>query len=82
MKAKQPAGPDEDSGLKLLRPKRRVSPLTFRILAVNLIALGFLAGSILYIDQYQEAMIQSRIEALIKDAEVMAGALGEAATAT
>lgn len=73
---------DETSGVKLLRPERRVSPLTFRILAVNLIALGFLAVGILYIDQYQETMIRSRIEALIKDAEVMAGALGEAATTT
>ncbi len=72
---------DESSGLKLLRPQRRVSPLTFRILVVNLIALGFLAVGILYIDQYQETMIQSRIDALVKDAEVMAGALGEAATA-
>ena len=74
--------PEEESDVRLLRRERRVSPLTFRILAVNLIALGFLAIGILYIDQYQETMIQSRIEALIKDAEVMAGALGEAATAT
>lgn len=66
----------------LLRPLRRVSPLTFRILVVNLIALGFLAGGILYIDQYQSTMVQSRIDALIKDAEVMAGALGEGATET
>lgn len=72
----------EGDGLKLLRPERRVSPLTFRILAVNLIALGFLAVGILYIDQYQETMIKSRIDALVKDAEVMAGALGEAATVT
>ncbi|MBL4800571.1 MAG: sensor N-terminal transmembrane domain-containing protein [Emcibacter sp.] len=82
MKAEHASGPDDDRGVKLLRPKRRVSPLTFRILAVNLIALGFLAGGILYIDQYQEAMIESRIVALVKDAEVMAGALGEAATAS
>ncbi|MCF6216171.1 MAG: sensor histidine kinase [Emcibacter sp.] len=73
--------PEKGRRKSLLRPKRRVSPLTVRILAVNLIALGFLAGGILYIDQYQETMVQSRINALIKDAEVMAGALGEAATA-
>jgi len=77
------SSPDDKAGrVKLLRPERRVSPLTFRILAVNLIALGFLAVGILYIDQYQVAMIQSRIEALIKDGEVMAGALGEVATLT
>lgn len=82
MKAENHSEEDEVGGLKLLRPERKISPLTFRILAVNLIALGFLAVGILYIDQYQETMVQSRIDALIKDAEVMAGALGEAATAT
>lgn len=82
VKAEQNLAEDESAGLRLLRPQRKISPLTFRILAVNLIALGFLAVGILYIDQYQETMIQSRIDALIKDAEVMAGALGEAATAT
>ncbi len=78
--AEQPFHADDESEVTLLRPRRRVSPLTFRILAVNLIAIGFLAGGILYIDQYQSTMIQSRIDALIKDAEVMAGALGEGAT--
>ncbi len=69
-------------GVRLLRPKRRISPLMFRIFAVNLIALGFLAGGILFIDQYQSTMITARINELVKDAEVMAGALGETATAT
>ncbi len=82
MKAEPDQESDKADSVKLLRSKRRVSPLTFRILAVNLIALGFLAAGILYTDQYQVTMIQSRIDALIKDAEVMAGALGEAATAT
>ncbi|MCF8473265.1 MAG: sensor histidine kinase [Emcibacter sp.] len=82
VKAEQLSNSDTKKDIIVRRPKRRVSPLTFRILAVNLIALGFLAGGILYIDQYQNAMVQSRINALIKDAEVMAGALGEAATIT
>jgi len=81
VKAKQDTACHEGAGqVNLLRPTRRISPLMFRILAVNLIAVGFLAGGILYIDQYQETMIKTRIDALIKDAEVMAGALGEAAT--
>jgi len=72
----------EESGKKIppLAHQRRISPLTFRILVVNVIALIFLGGGILYVDQFQEAMIQSRIESMIKDGEVMAGALGEAAT--
>lgn len=59
---------------------RRVSPLTFRILAVNLIALLFLGGGVLYVDQLRDTLVQSRIDDLIKDGEVMAGAIGEAAT--
>ncbi|WP_321394582.1 stimulus-sensing domain-containing protein [Emcibacter sp.] len=62
------------------RPKRRVSPLTIRILLVNVIALIFLGGGILYVDDLQETLIHSRIDSLMKDAEIMAGALGEAAT--
>ncbi|WP_417623822.1 stimulus-sensing domain-containing protein [Paremcibacter congregatus] len=76
------AAENDVRNVKLLRNPRRMSPLTFRILMVNLIALGFLAGGILYIDQYQTTMVQSRISSMIKDAEVMAGALGEAATVT
>ena len=62
------------------RPKRRVSPLTIRILLVNLIALIFLGGGILYVDDLQQTLIESRIDSLRKDAEILAGALGEAAT--
>ncbi|MFC7048459.1 stimulus-sensing domain-containing protein [Emcibacter nanhaiensis] len=62
------------------RPKRGISPLTIRILLVNLIALIFLGGGILYVDDLQQTLIESRIDSLRKDAEILAGALGEAAT--
>lgn len=66
----------------VMRPvqPRRVSPLTVRILAVNLIALIFLVGGIFYVDDLRQTLLRSRIDALLKDAHVMAGALGEAAT--
>ncbi|MDG1858140.1 MAG: stimulus-sensing domain-containing protein [Emcibacteraceae bacterium] len=57
-----------------------VSPLTTRIMAVNLFALIFLGGGVLYVDQVQETLLESRIEELVKDANIMAGALGESAT--
>ncbi|HPF47320.1 MAG: sensor N-terminal transmembrane domain-containing protein [Alphaproteobacteria bacterium] len=65
---------------KIKRTRRLISPLTIRILAVNLIALIFLGGGVLYVDQVQNTLMQSRIDELIKDAEFMAGALGETAT--
>jgi two-component system, OmpR family, sensor histidine kinase ChvG len=51
-----------------------------RILAVNILALIFLGGGVLYVDQLQNTLIQTRTDELIKDANIMAGALGEAAT--
>lgn len=61
------------------RQQRRISPLTFRILAVNIVALIFLGGGVLYVDQLRDTLVQSRIDDLIKDGEVMAGAIGESA---
>jgi two-component system sensor histidine kinase ChvG len=62
------------------RKRRFISPLTTRIMAVNLIALIFLGGGVLYVDQVQNTLLDSRIEELVKDANIMAGAIGEAAT--
>ncbi len=64
----------------ILRKRRIISPLTIRIMAVNLFALIFLGVGVLYIDQVQNTLLQSRIEELVKDANIMAGALGESAT--
>jgi len=49
-------------------------------MAVNLFALLFLGVGVLYVDQVQNTLLQSRIDELVKDAKIMAGALGEAAT--
>lgn len=62
------------------RKRRLISPLTLRIMAVNLFALIFLGVGVLYVDQVQNTLLQSRIDELVKDANIMAGALGEAAT--
>lgn len=67
---------------KLKRKRRLISPLTVRLMAINLFALIFLGGGILYVDQVQKTLLQSRIDELEKDANIMAGALGEAATET
>ncbi len=64
----------------IIRKRRLISPLTIRIMAVNIFALIFLGIGILYVDQVQKTLLQSRIDELVKDARIMAGALGEAAT--
>lgn len=65
---------------KIKHRRRLISPLTIRIMLVNLFALIFLGLGILYVDQVQETLMQSRIDELVKDANIMAGALGESAT--
>jgi two-component system sensor histidine kinase ChvG len=60
--------------------KRAFSPLTLRILLVNLVAFAILVGGVLYLDQYRTGLIDSRLKQLHTQAEIIAGALGEAAT--
>jgi two-component system sensor histidine kinase ChvG len=56
-----------------------VSPLTRRILAVNVLALALLAGGFLYLGKYQASLFGQQIEALKTQGEVFAAALGEGA---
>ncbi|MEO5374408.1 MAG: sensor histidine kinase [Alphaproteobacteria bacterium] len=65
------------------RRRRRVlgSPLTWRILAVNLMAPIILVAGLLYVDQYEQALIASELAALRTNAEVIAAAVGEGAVA-
>jgi two-component system, OmpR family, sensor histidine kinase ChvG len=56
-----------------------VSPLTRRILAVNVLALALLAGGFLYLGKYQASLIGQQIESLKVQGEVFAAALGEGA---
>ncbi|HYD32737.1 MAG TPA: stimulus-sensing domain-containing protein [Azospirillaceae bacterium] len=57
----------------------RPSPLTLRVLAVNVLALALLVGGLLYLGRYQERLIQTELEALGTEARIYAGAIGEAA---
>jgi len=53
---------------------RRIS-LTTRILAVNIIALGLLAGSLLYLDSYRNQIFAERVARARAEAEIIAVAL-------
>ncbi|MEZ5737350.1 MAG: stimulus-sensing domain-containing protein [Novosphingobium sp.] len=52
--------------------------LTARILAVNIIALGLLAGSLFYIDNYRNQLIAERFSLARAEAEITADALAGA----
>ncbi len=55
---------------------RRTS-LTARILAVNIIALGLMAGSFFYLDSYRNQLVEERFKLARSEAEITADALAE-----
>ena len=61
------------------RRRPRLSPITRRILAVNVFALAVLVVGLLYVGRYRQELIQSEFHALTIQAEMFAAALGEAA---
>src|SRR5499427_1251960 len=61
-----------------LRP-RWVSPMLRRILLVNLLPLALLLAALLYLDQYQNGLLQAEVSSLREQARIYAGALGESA---
>lgn len=75
-----PAFPDPGNGDEPQRRTRRtLSPLTLRILAVNVLALAILVGGLLYLGRYQERLVDAELEALATEARIFASALGEGA---
>ena len=68
------------SGLLAFRWARKLS-LTARILAVNVIALGLMAGSLLYLDSYRRQLLAERFSLARSEAQITADALGEATPA-
>jgi len=62
------------------RSKRLFSPITLRILAVNMLALGILVVGILYLGEYRRGLILSEVSGLEIQGEMFAAALGEGAS--
>src|SRR6185312_6928351 len=58
---------------------RFVSPLLRRILLVNALPLALLVATLLYLDQYQNGLLEAEVSALREQARIYAGALGESA---
>jgi two-component system sensor histidine kinase ChvG len=59
-----------------------VSPLLRRILLVNALPLALLVVALLYLDQYQNGLLEAQVGALREQAKVFAGAIGESAVRT
>ncbi|MBN8903978.1 MAG: sensor N-terminal transmembrane domain-containing protein, partial [Rhodospirillales bacterium] len=62
--------------------QRWVSPLMRRILLVNALPLALLVVALLYLDQYQNGLLEAQVGALREQARVFAGAIGESAVRT
>jgi len=60
---------------------RLISPITRRILTVNILALAILAVGILYLGEYKDNLIEGELSALATQAEMFAVALSEGAVA-
>ena len=66
------------------RPRRQrlISLLTLRILTINILTLLIPIGGVLYLDDYQEALIASEVAALESQGLTLAAALGAGAVDT
>ncbi len=63
-----------------LAPRRRLaSPLLRRFLLVNALPQALLVIGLLYLDQYQNGLMDADVSALREQARIYAGALGESA---
>jgi len=81
--------PDSGALPALLRPaaatarkparERWVSPLLRRILLVNALPLVLLLAALLYLDQYQNGLLEAEVGALRQQGKIYAGALSETA---
>jgi len=64
-----------------VRPRRErfVSPMLRRILLVNVLPLFLLVAALLYLDQFQNGLIEAEVNALRTQAQIYAAAVAEAA---
>nr|WP_294914898.1 stimulus-sensing domain-containing protein [uncultured Neokomagataea sp.] len=59
-------------------PKRRaMTPLLVRILLLNILPLALLAVTLLFLDQFQNSLLETDVNALREQAHIYAGAVGQ-----
>ena len=77
---RRPSAPPAKAG-RGLRPLIAF-PLTARILAINVMALGVLVAGFFYLDHLQRDLMDAKLDALAREATLLAAALGESAVDT
>jgi len=88
MDAKVVIGSEVDDAAEIVRPPKRPrrkgwrSPLTRRILAINVIALVVPILGLLHLDQYRQSLISSELDGLRVQAHAFALSLGSTAVVT
>jgi two-component system, OmpR family, sensor histidine kinase ChvG len=64
----------------IMRRARRISPLTLKIMGINVLALIALVVGLFFLDDYRRTQIDVRIDAMRNAAALMAGEVGATAT--
>jgi two-component system sensor histidine kinase ChvG len=83
LKPPRETGPDRPpAGPRFARRRGLISPLTRRILIINMLALAILVAGLLYLGRYEENLIETRLASLNVQGEIFAGALGQGAHGT
>ncbi|QEX14864.1 histidine kinase [Hypericibacter terrae] len=85
--AKPPGKREPDAATKAAirrrrRRRRRLSPLTRRILALNVLAIAIPVAGLLYLGDYRDDLVKSQLAGLRTQAELFAGALGTSGVVT
>lgn len=70
------AGAPSAEAVRRLRRRRRLTPLTRRILVLNILALVIPVVGLLYLGEYRNNLIVTELDALTTEAELFAGAVG------
>ncbi|MBW4090778.1 MAG: histidine kinase [Proteobacteria bacterium] len=78
-KAGAPAPMSRPDARRATPRPRWVSPLMRRVLLVNAVPLALLLAALLYLDQYQNGLLEGEVLALREQARVYAGALAQSA---
>jgi two-component system, OmpR family, sensor histidine kinase ChvG len=77
--ARVPAAPAVPAAPVRVGRRTRLSPLTRRILAVNVVAIAILGLGMSYLGQYQQSLVTTEEEALKTQGQIFAAALGDGA---
>lgn len=79
---RRPGARRRESAFRALRRyvgQHMFSSLTRRILILNFAALGVLVSGIMYMNQFREGLIQAKVESLMTQGEIIAGAIAASA---